>query len=390
MNPISELFIRHFLGISSPDDDARLHEWADTRNDRRKLFDRLADRTALAEECRLRSIIDSDRAEADMLRRIAASAGESRRVKWRIVTAAAAVAAAVIVAALMYVPRYFCASPDQVATIAEVPVINTLEDIKAGRQQATLSDNSGHAVTLDASSGNATSARLLASVSSDKVAEKSRELCLDVPRGGEFRVMLDDSTQVWLNSQSVLYYPEEFGSTERRVRVKGEAYFEVTHENDRPFYVEAGNQVIRVYGTKFNVRDYDGEEAVFTTLESGSIGLSILDGPGGEIRLSPGHQSVLYNGDTHAYIRTVDSKVITGWRHGRFVFEEQPLSTIMRDLSRWYDFDYVFVDPDIAGIVFMGSIPRYTDFATAAQIIENCGDIRFEVDNGKVIVTRKQ
>ena len=91
--------------------------------------------------------------------------------------------------------------------------------------------------------------------------------------------------------------------------------------------------------------------------------------------------------DNRLNMRTVDPQVIAGWRHGRFVFEEQPLSSIMRDLSRWYDFEYEFESPEVAQIVFMGSIPRYADFASAISIIEMSGGLRFTTRDGKVIIS---
>ena len=88
-------------------------------------------------------------------------------------------------------------------------------------------------------------------------------------------------------------------------------------------------------------------------------------------------------------MKVVDPSVITGWRHGRFVFEEQPLSSIMRDLSRWYDVDYEFDDPALEKIVFMGSIPRYADFATAISIIEKSGGLKFVMQGDRVLIRRE-
>ncbi|WP_305150667.1 DUF4974 domain-containing protein [uncultured Duncaniella sp.] len=87
-------------------------------------------------------------------------------------------------------------------------------------------------------------------------------------------------------------------------------------------------------------------------------------------------------------MKIVKTEVITGWRHGRFVFEEQPLSNIMRDLSRWYDFEYEFADPNVGDIVFLGSIPRYADFKTAISILEKSGGIRFSLTDGRIVISK--
>ena len=85
-------------------------------------------------------------------------------------------------------------------------------------------------------------------------------------------------------------------------------------------------------------------------------------------------------------MRVVKPSVITGWRNGRFVFEEQNLESIMRDLSRWYDFEYEFADPRARDIVFLGSIPRYSDFTTAIAILEKCGGVTFSLSANKVVI----
>ncbi|WP_301708817.1 DUF4974 domain-containing protein, partial [uncultured Duncaniella sp.] len=72
-----------------------------------------------------------------------------------------------------------------------------------------------------------------------------------------------------------------------------------------------------------------------------------------------------------------------------FVFEEQPLASIMRDLSRWYDITYEFAETELENIVFMGSIPRYADFATAISIIEKSGGLKFITHGDKVLITRQ-
>ena len=271
------------------------------------------------------------------------------------------------------------------ATIASRPL--TIEDITPGSVGAVYTTPNGEAITLNASDTSIIANKLIANADRCTANRTADNLSLEVGRGREFKIILEDSTVVWLNSESTLSYPEVFSSDERRVHVTGEAYFAVKPDAKRPFYVETDEQVVRVYGTAFNIRAYGDDPYVYTTLESGSISITRADTSSAEVMLSPGHQALLNRDDLKLNMRTVDPQVITGWRHGRFVFEEQPLSSIMRDLSRWYDFDYEFESPELEHIVFMGSIPRYADFATAISIIEMSGGIHFTTDNGKVIIS---
>ncbi|MDE6422518.1 MAG: DUF4974 domain-containing protein, partial [Muribaculaceae bacterium] len=162
----------------------------------------------------------------------------------------------------------------------------------------------------------------------------------------------------------------------------------VKHNPDVPFIVESANQRVRVYGTEFNIRAYPEDDAVYTTLSSGSISLTPSSGSG-EIFLSPGKQTIFTKATSEAKVRQVDIDRVTGWRHGRFVFEEQTLRQIMRDLARWYDFEYEFADDEAAETIFMGSIPRYSNFKTAIAILEKSGGLAFEVKENRILISRQ-
>lgn len=137
------------------------------------------------------------------------------------------------------------------------------------------------------------------------------------------------------------------------------------------------------------MRDYADDATAYTTLESGSVAVSPSADYDGEVMLSPGHQMAYDKDAEHFTMRVVDPQVVTSWRHGKFVFEDQPLKVIMHDLSRWYDFEYEFADPAIEEIEFLGTVPRYADFSTAVSVIEKCADLRFTTRNGKVYIMRR-
>ena len=105
--------------------------------------------------------------------------------------------------------------------------------------------------------------------------------------------------------------------------------------------------------------------------------------------LTPGHQAQFNKEDKITSVRSVDTEIVTSWRHGRFVFEEQKLEQIMIELSRWYSFDFIFENDNLRQIVFMGSIPRYSDFSTSLAILEKSGGIRFKVEGETVTIMQK-
>lgn len=384
MDLIRSLLYRHLTGRLTPTERQQLEQWAGDNADRQALLKRLADPAYVSRQLERRTLVSVDRPMADMQQRVSAL----RRRRTVRTFSIAAMIAVILGLATTYI-IYDSHEPEAVPTLTEAPASpKTLEEITPGTTRARLIATSGESLDLSASDTASVQSSMM--LAQNCHVQDTRQLCLDVPRGGEFKIILEDSTEVWLNSESTLSYPEVFSPTERRVRVTGEAYFAVKPDAKRPFYVETDEQVVRVYGTAFNIRAYGDDPYVYTTLERGSISITRADTSSGEVMLSPGHQALLNRDDHKLNMRTVDPQVITGWRHGRFVFEEQPLSSIMRDLSRWYDFDYEFETPGLERIVFMGSIPRYADFATAISIIEMSGGIHFTTQDGKVIISAQK
>lgn len=373
---IEILYKRLAGGRLSEAESAELDAWvAESPGTRRQFVEEMADRGKLAEEYRLRPHIDSSRPHEEMRRRLDIRDRKPFNRKTAIWAAASLLL-------LLGIGGVFLSRDGKpTRQVAEVKRTMTIEQLTPGAAKAIVTLPGGDTIrvengpeTLDLSS----------------LAKRTNgRLAVDVPRGGEFIVVLEDSTRVWLNSESRLVYPEHFASAGRRVQLEGEAYFDVTHSDTQPFFVETGGQQVRVYGTEFNIRSYPEDKAVYTTLSEGSVSLSRLDGRGGEIFLSPGKQAVFDKDSREARVRPVDIETVTGWRHGRFVFEEQTLGQIMRDLSRWYDFDFEFADAEAAETVFMGSIPRYSNFKTAIAILEKSGGLKFAVEDGHLVISKR-
>lgn len=383
---ITHLIYRRIIGAISPSELRELEQWLDADEAHRRFFNSLSDREMLSDEIIMRSAVDYMRPARDMQHMI--RSGKRSRMNRRIMQAAAILAIIIAVGAALH---YIAGTLTQLSTgndrnpgIYANTAPKGIDDFVAGSPKAVITNSTGQAVTLSADETGADGSIHLPSCAVQ--ARLPEQLCLEVPRGGEFKIILEDSTEVWLNSESTIRYPEMFGSDERRVAVTGEVYFHVKKDPSRPFYVETDRQTVRVYGTTFNIRAYADEPATYTTLETGSISLSQSSIPSGELFLSQGHQAILDHTSDRINMSVVDPDVVTSWRHGRFVFENQPLDRIMRDLSRWYDFRYEFADKSLSSRIFMGSIPRYSDFRTAIQVLKNCGGIRFTLSSDGLII----
>lgn len=209
---------------------------------------------------------------------------------------------------------------------------------------------------------------------------------LRVPRGGEYSVVLADGTSVYLNSESELRYPVQFGEGERRVFLRGEGYFEVSRDPERPFVVEIENVTVEVLGTRFNVSGYGEKEGmVVTTLVEGQVRVSA-----GEqcLVLNPNEQGVVdKDGQLTKFV--VDVFPYVAWQKGQFVFRQQTLEEVMRVTSRWYDVEVVFEEEYTKHISFTGNIRRYSDFKQVVRMLEKTGGLIFKIKDRTIYITGK-
>lgn len=209
---------------------------------------------------------------------------------------------------------------------------------------------------------------------------------LRVPRGGEYVLALADGTKVWLNAETELHYPSRFEGAERRVRVVGEAYFQVTKNDSCPFIVEAGEVAVRVTGTEFNVMAYAGHDRVETTLVRG--GVDVMAGNAGQL-LTPGMQAVYFKEAGRLESREVDTWLYTSWKEGIFEFRDLSLGEIAEQLERWYDVDIVFPNTEVSEIRFTGAVKRVKPLSFILDIIKDTRSISYRIEGKTVIIDKK-
>ena len=144
---------------------------------------------------------------------------------------------------------------------------------------------------------------------------------------------------------------------------------------------------VKVYGTEFNICAYSDDKDIRTTLVEGSVSLCPINGNHSELMLTPGKQAIFDRKEETARVVNVDTEVVTSWRTGVFVFEDQTMEQIIHALSRWYDFDYEFMDSITANTIFMGSIPKYSSFSEVCDIFHKLGGMKLSQEGHKVIIT---
>lgn len=213
-----------------------------------------------------------------------------------------------------------------------------------------------------------------------------RILKLEVPSGKQFHLTLSDGTSVWLNSESVLEYPASFeGLRNRTVKLSGEAFFEVTRNEECPFIVElAEDGRIEVLGTSFNVNSYPENGCSITTLISGKIAYSMNDNEN-SIIIHPDQQIRAGAETGTAEVLNVETGATTDWKGGNITFDDEKLSVLARRLSRMYGIEIV-VDSRVADYTFTGRISydKGVDFIT--RLLEETSGIVCEIKDGKIIL----
>ncbi|WP_421919893.1 FecR family protein [Marinifilum sp.] len=210
---------------------------------------------------------------------------------------------------------------------------------------------------------------------------------IDIPRGGEYSVVLADGTKVWLNSKSSLKFPVKFVGNVRKITLTGEAYFEVAHNPDKPFIIESHDTEIKVLGTSFNLSSYDDEEYIATTLVEGSIEISCL---GNKELLKPGFQAILKRGDNKFKVEKVNAALFTSWKDGVFRFKDQSLEEICHQLSRWYNVDFFFTDYRFRDYRFTGAAKKSKTLDFTLDLIEKVADVQFAIKDDKIIVGKSE
>ena len=216
-----------------------------------------------------------------------------------------------------------------------------------------------------------------------EMANDNKNNELIIPKGVEYQVVLADGTKVWLNSASRLIYPQSFMGKERRVVLSGEAFFDVTHDAERPFVVETSRMNVKVLGTRFNVNDYDDNEEVSTTLVNGSV--EIVSGDQQAFRLVPGEQA--YGKENELEKREVNVRLYTSWIDGKFLFNNTELEEIAKQISRWYDVEIFFSSESVKKVRFTGAIVKFKPLEDLVRMIESTSQVRFSVKGRTIVIS---
>jgi ferric-dicitrate binding protein FerR (iron transport regulator) len=310
---------------------------------------------------------------------------------WRMWPRIASVAAAIAV--IVFGASLFVYHKQQ-----NTNVTTKATDITPGKIGATLTLSNGKKIRLsDAANGEiAKEAGISVTKTADgQIAYEIKETTsfennintLTTAKGETYVLTLPDKSRVWMNAASSLTYSTSLNEhKQRRVKLDGEAYFQIAKDKAHPFIVESKGQEVEVLGTHFNINSYGDDKIVRTTLLEGSVKVVFQKGERTEKILKPGQQSILLP-DNRIAVKEVDVNEAVAWRDGKFIFDREGMGTIMRKVARWYNVEVIFED-DIQNKQITGSVSRYANLSELLKVLETTGRAHFKIEGRKVIITK--
>ena len=380
---IHELILSYLREDISEEEMSRLRVWLDENERHQRLVEELRDKDVLQREIGEYVSFDTSRRWGQLKEAMEEPVRKGRSLL-KVWGAVAAVVVA-FVGGLLYWQMTGSPQPE----VKQVAIAR----IEQGGMRAVLITETGQQVVLQGLKDtclNITGTETLniredgsLKYSLSALSSMSEWHTLRIPKGGEYKIVLDDGTEIWLNSASELKYPAHFVGNERRVQLTGEAYFQVARNEAAPFIVETRDMDVKVLGTSFNVSVYEDEESCHATLVEGRV--EVNDKVNGEkVVLTPGKQALLRGGEMT--VREVNTKLYTLWRLDRFTFASEDMEGVIRKLSRWYNVDFFFANSSMKQKRFTGSLPKYADISQVLKMIEMTTDIKFEIKEHTIMI----
>jgi len=227
--------------------------------------------------------------------------------------------------------------------------------------------------------------------------------------GSRTLINLPDSSTVMLNSACQFAYNKDFGVKKREMQLTGEAFFDIHGNPDMPLVVHAGNVIIRVLGTSFNVKAYPEDSFVEATLIKGVIEVSLKTDPERKILLRPNEKIVIRNeaGKTVAPADSVKSReevirvtqlavdprdssyVETAWMKEKLIFRKESFVSLAARMERWYQVKIVLADTSLRNLLFTGSFEKET-VEEAFRALQHSATFSYSIDGKTITVTQRK
>lgn len=386
---IVKLLIGYLKNSLSQEEEAEFVTWLEQDDRNKALLKEFKATSAVEAKLKAMAALDEDAAWQSLRQQIESpvstivDAKRTRRNRLMTILSAASV-----VFLLTFLGLFFWKSPEKSRDVAQETQQET--DIWPASSGAQLIFADGETISLDAEA-------VMEQRNGVKLIHDGKEMhyttetslsdqhakynTLVVPKASFFRMVLADGTKVWVNAMSKLRFPVVFSDDERRVFLEGEAYFEVAHEEDRPFFVDVNaDRSVKVLGTHFNVNTYHNR--LYTTLAEGKV--EVFAGNESSV-LKPGQ--VAYVAHDEVKVRNADLKRDLAWKNGEFYFKDDNIVQIAHQLSLWYDLDIRVGSSVSTTKTYAGSIGRDVNLSEVLDLLSYATKLSFKVEGRRLTIS---
>lgn len=374
---IVRLLCEYLTGRIDDSHRQQLQAWIEESKEHRLFFERIYNDRTFVARWKLRQQISEEAAIRAFDRRTRGRAVATLR-RWAYASIAAGVL--LIAGASLLLLRQQSPEPTVVAGTELFPGERKAVLILANGVKMQLAPQDSLSVSLGADAHLCNKDRQL--VYQGKAADSVQYNELQIPRGGEYQVVLSDGTTVRLNSGSSLKYPVVFGKDKREVELTGEAYFKV-NKATVPFLVKVGEMKVKVYGTTFNINSHAADR-IQTALVEGKVGITVA-GNQEEYVLNPSQVAEFDVSSGNVRIQTTDLEPYVAWTQGKFIFYNESLQQIMSTLALWYDVEVFYQNPSLQDLHFSGCVKRYEQIDTILRALSQSVGVKFN-RRGKTLI----
>ena len=220
--------------------------------------------------------------------------------------------------------------------------------------------------------------------------EAIQMLTKESPEGSKLTTVLGDGSKVKLNAGSKIIYPKKFSDTLRLVYLIGEAYFEVESDPAKPFRVKSGKVNTEVLGTSFNVRAYPDNSKISVAVAEGKVKVTNADAftIKFEHTLLPFQESEINIKNNQVVKRELQDDVIFAWTSWKLIFKEEPLSSMLKKLERWYGVDFELIGDIETSVTYSGSFDN-DPLKVVLEALASQDELDYKIQGRKVLITSK-
>ena len=387
---ISDIIAKKLLGKANDDEIQKLDVWLADNINHRRIYSRLLEDRSLSNRMEIMETIDKDKRWKLLKKRIDESSGKSHSslAVFSLIAKVAAVILIVVAIGWAVFQRDNRPISQHLSAEVENAIIRSEQIGKTGanvkvKKRSADGWNTTRTVRL---SSNAALASLL-----DESVDADAECELQTLQGSEYWLTLEDGTLVHLDYNSRIFFPVHFSGNKRQVYLDGTAYFLVTEDKERPFFVKTANGIVKEYGTEFVVNTRYSDETLWHTspksteviLVNGSI--SMITQEGREYMMKP-RDRMLVSGNHIKGEHNVDTTPYTAWNEGKFKFDDCRIDNLISVISKWYGCSVVFMDQESRNVRLTGTFDRYGKLSDLLQSVNAVTGVDIEQHGDTIIV----